>query len=897
MGKKMFSKLSFLLAVVMVMTSLCVPAMAEKKSGAVSLLAVGDEFTEGNYDYEITDETVVKLIRSKEAKIEDPVIPTTVLHDGVMYTIEKVAYGAFQNNTALTGKLNIQGGKSESEPIRVEENAFAGCTGLKTVIVGPHTVNTNEPPFSGCTNLQKITNNSESWITDTTATAVIIPEIENVGTGENYKWYDITDTEKKTAISQVDKGHTAVREDYLVKSGKVLFMDYTMNNGKKEWYALTDEDGEDYDQTVREGGDVKEPESLGESEDGFEHVGWCRDEGCTIDWNFDDPVEGDYFVYDDDNGEYVFMLFAKREKNGSEEIKISEDKKELEIGKSFDIHLENEAGETVAIDGDVKISEEGIVEVKEAEDGKKVTVTALAEDTVDVILPHNGTDYKCTVTVKKGSGGNEDVKGEVKISDTEIVVGVGRYKDVYLYDEDGKRVPTDGCAQNSEAFRATENDDGSVRVVGEEDEDAGEVYLYYNDTKYTCKVTVKEGSTEGELYAPANWEKDWNYELYDNSDHLLQWIGGVPDFSGITDGKIVLQKYKGSAKKVVVPGVALCYGGTFKTVVWDATMLGHSDGKDNIEEMDFRNVDFSQATGFDGAFEYMKYLKKITLGKGNNLKTSDAQGMFQGCQSLIEVNFNELQFPNVKNVDKMFQDCTSLQTLDLSKLDFSKVNRAYYFMHNCRSLQVFYSPKYSPEAFDLPFPFTLYNNNEAYDTLPRNLDVSKRFTRNKEDSVEDISDDSVSGNIIKEVKEETRGSFSITYAHKVPFCGKYKLTPQDMKLTVSYNGKSYDVTKAKINTKKKTIQVKKVDGLDKKDLKELKKALKASPLTFEIVPYVVSTMDKVEYKTNKKGVLKKVTIEIFQKKYKAKKGEYSYDSPTNSIIFNGTNLNGFWTVH
>ncbi|MCR5526779.1 MAG: hypothetical protein K6F39_05285 [Lachnospiraceae bacterium] len=116
-------------------------------------------------------------------------------------------------------------------------------------------------------------------------------------------------------------------------------------------------------------------------------------------------------------------------------------------------------------------------------------------------------------------------------------------------------------------------------------------------------------------------------------------------------------------------------------------------------------------------------------------------------------------------------------------------------------------------------------------------------------------------------------------------------------MTISANGQKYEVSKIKVNKKKKTFRINKLSGADKAVTKAVKKLTKGSKgVSFEVYAYNVSSNDAVSCKFNKSGDLKKVMITLNGKKYKAKKTEYDYTADTKTIVFKGDNLAGSYIV-
>ncbi len=148
-----------------------------------------------------------------------------------------------------------------------------------------------------------------------------------------------------------------------------------------------------------------------------------------------------------------------------------------------------------------------------------------------------------------------------------------------------------------------------------------------------------------------------------------------------------------------------------------------------------------------------------------------------------------------------------------------------------------------------------------------------------------------------------KDDFRITYAGKIPFPGKGKITIKNFgdNFTVSQGNITYNVTKIKVNKKKKLIQI---TGLqlngkkaDKKVVKDIKKATKGkNGLSFECSPYYVKVTDQVKPKF-KKDELRSVKILINGKFYKAKDTEFEYDKEKKEITFKEPNLGGSYKVH
>ena len=83
-------------------------------------------------------------------------------------------------------------------------------------------------------------------------------------------------------------------------------------------------------------------------------------------------------------------------------------------------------------------------------------------------------------------------------------------------------------------------------------------------------------------------------------------------------------------------------------------------------------------------------------------------------------------------------------------------------------------------------------------------------------------------------------------------------------------------------------------GADKDINKAVKKATRGSKgLPFKVNKYFVRDSDKVDVKMKNDGSAKSVSILLWGKKYKAKKGkEWEFDKETKVVSFFGDNLTG-----
>jgi surface protein len=88
------------------------------------------------------------------------------------------------------------------------------------------------------------------------------------------------------------------------------------------------------------------------------------------------------------------------------------------------------------------------------------------------------------------------------------------------------------------------------------------------------------------------------------------------------------------------------------------------------------------------------YLSKMTSIEGlENLNTSEVtsmQSMFEGCQSLTELDLSTFNTANVTNTNCMFQSCTNLETLNIALFNIGKMEDMRYMFIGCSKLKTIY---------------------------------------------------------------------------------------------------------------------------------------------------------------------------------------------------------------
>ncbi len=310
--------------------------------------------------------------------------------------------------------------------------------------------------------------------------------------------------------------------------------------------------------------------------------------------------------------------------------------------------------------------------------------------------------------------------------------------------------------------------------------------------------------------------------------------------------------------------------------------------------------------------EHLIYIGKIAFNLCSDLT---GVSLNDGLENIGEMAFYEcygmkgdLTIPHsVKTIGKnAFDGCSGLgKVLTIGKGVTSLGEKAFY---NCKDFNKV--ANYSDQVLELSDLKGTSMENHTWRSKSTGDAITsvKRGTALRDDNNEETGDDPaaegakepLSGNEAQKPETVDRGDFKITYYKTIAFYGKAKPNPEFFsgteKMSVSYDGQSYEVSKIKVNKKKKLIQITGVDGLDKATVKQLKKATKGASggLSFEVVPYKVQDADEVIPKTKGDGSVKSVKILIRDKYYKAKKTEWREEN--GSIVFDSANLTGSWKI-
>ena len=112
-------------------------------------------------------------------------------------------------------------------------------------------------------------------------------------------------------------------------------------------------------------------------------------------------------------------------------------------------------------------------------------------------------------------------------------------------------------------------------------------------------------------------------------------------------------------------------------------MFSYKKGLTNIN---FNNVDTSNATDMWGMFFSCTNLTSLDLSSFDALKVTDMHQMFNGCSNLASLNLSSFDTTKVTDMSEMFECCKNLTSLDLSSFNTSNVTSMSRMFMDCSNL-------------------------------------------------------------------------------------------------------------------------------------------------------------------------------------------------------------------
>lgn len=235
----------------------------------------------------------------------------------------------------------------------------------------------------------------------------------------------------------------------------------------------------------------------------------------------------------------------------------------------------------------------------------------------------------------------------------------------------------------------------------------------------------------------------------------VTWASSDPSVATVEDGLVTAVSVGECIITASADGKsAVCYvtvtagqadmiiaSGSYENVNWQID----GSGKLTVEGSgEFTN---SNAVNRVPWFYYWSFIKSAEI---NLTETKDASYLFNGCQSLMDVDVREFDTGNVTDMTGLFQNCSSLTSINLSNCDMQKVTNITDFFKGCQRLSTIYVPCNLKMSVELPRGRSTVSDNSTisgnstvsgdiwydidgntYTELPRNLRRSIVLTRNQ----------------------------------------------------------------------------------------------------------------------------------------------------------------------
>lgn len=108
--------------------------------------------------------------------------------------------------------------------------------------------------------------------------------------------------------------------------------------------------------------------------------------------------------------------------------------------------------------------------------------------------------------------------------------------------------------------------------------------------------------------------------------------------------------------------------------------------KNHMRNFDLQEVNFD---GYDKLYRWFngdERLESITFGYGGET-IINMRDVFLNCRKLKKINFNQLDFQNVENIDGLFYNCIELEQIDLRKFKNQPIKQMRRTFQHCKKLK------------------------------------------------------------------------------------------------------------------------------------------------------------------------------------------------------------------
>ena len=108
---------------------------------------------------------------------------------------------------------------------------------------------------------------------------------------------------------------------------------------------------------------------------------------------------------------------------------------------------------------------------------------------------------------------------------------------------------------------------------------------------------------------------------------------------------------------------------------------------ESLEQINLNNLDTSNVTDMSHTFAWCKSLKQIDISSFDTSNVTDMSHTFAWCKSLKQIDISSFDTRNVTNMKCMFYGCESLKQIDPSSFDTRKVTDMERMFGGCESLK------------------------------------------------------------------------------------------------------------------------------------------------------------------------------------------------------------------
>ena len=395
-----------------------------------------------------------------------------------------------------------------------------------------------------------------------------------------------------------------------------------------------------------------------------------------------------------DNAEVVLTGNTNINMDVAKTIKSLQADYPLTISGDNVLSVINEDGNAIFADGDIKIT------------GGNVYV---GFNTYSAVCSYNGdiTLY-CNLTAEKDLAGNENIiyadRGNITTNGTIVLrggrVGLNAFKNILI---EGGSVNVDV------SNRALVVGIGTITISGDVTAKAG-----YNAIEAYGDIIINGGTVSATTTGD-----NVKAIISESGNVVLTHANIVTPENGSVSGGTIIDSNGDPAKSIYIVSTLSIYTefvestGTLtyyyddqresrigKTELYDPNAIRFADYYNKVqkavidESMQYAPLTSMEKMFYGGFSMKLLYLSAMTSIEGlENLNTNNVtsmQSMFEGCQSLTELDLSMFNTVNVTNMNCMFQGCTNLKTLNIALFNIGKMEDMRYMFSGCSKLKTIY---------------------------------------------------------------------------------------------------------------------------------------------------------------------------------------------------------------